>query len=392
MGFDKAPQADLGTPTDVTDCFNKCKTSYDTTIAVDFWNINDANRNAGNICWCQDACTCLAPSKPGGTAGKLYLEDGIDMPASCGYNLHEIKEAQTDKGWCKSPLDAAPTAAITNQHNCFTTCRDEKKAVASDFFVRDGKKVCFCQSECPCLMASKVGGGDGLLAIAEDLTPSKNMCYKLVAGIGKQGWCRGIDSAPEDTSATTAKECYDKCKATHDSTIAVDFWDINHPIRTAANVCWCQDKCDCTSPSKSDGGNGILFIAEGAVKGDSCGTNVKTIVEGNDNSHCEGAMTNPSSEAKNMYACQENCEADGKDVASWLNNAETEKCKCQASSACTCTKAGDFFGYRFMPEKMHTPHMCESQMKCGTMKDAYKAGQCCGNPTKVAKLRWPDDR
>lgn len=289
----------------------------------------------------------------------------------------------TDKGWCKSPLDAAPGVVVNNQHECFDQCKSQKDAVAADYFKRDGVSVCFCQSECPCLMASLAGGGDGLLAIEDTLTPSKNMCYKMKAGIGAQGWCPGNDVAPTDTTATTANQCYEKCKAEHSGTVAVDFWDVTHPLRTAANVCWCQDKCDCTLPSKSDMGDGILFVFEGTNKGDSCGVNMKTVVEGNDNSHCEGAMTNPTADTLNPFACQQNCKTDGKGVATWVDGA----CKCQDETMCSCMKAGKGFGFRFMPETMHTPHMCESQMVCDKMKDAYKLNGCCGNPAKIAKIR-----
>lgn len=174
QGFDKAPDSSLGTPTSAKDCFTKCKTSHSDTVAVDFWDINDPHRNADNICWCQDSCKCLAPSKLGGD-GTLYMADGV-APASCGYDFHLIEENNAEQGWCDGN-GAVAKGTVTNPHECFKECQSQTGgAVAADYFVRSGKKVCFCEDKCPCLKASKVGGGDGVLIISDADPVTTNTC------------------------------------------------------------------------------------------------------------------------------------------------------------------------------------------------------------------------
>jgi hypothetical protein len=238
------------------------------------------------------------------------------------------------------------------------------------------------------LSPSKAGGGDGYLAIGEQHVPlPNNTCYKIMAGIGESGWCMSaLDSAPNSDlgTPTTAFECYTNCKATYADTIAVDFWMVDHPNRNEGNICWCQTSCDCVMPSKSDAGNGVLFIEGGVMRGEPCsgGYNMKTIVEGNENGLCDGPQTPASVQPGGMYGCQEQCLADGFDLATWFSASSA--CHCQMEAECMCTQPIDIgmgSGYTFFAASMAMRAMCMSvPQTCGEVKALYRSNQCCGRP------------
>jgi hypothetical protein len=382
-GFDRVPDQSLPTPTTGEECFNNCKATYDATIAVDFW----PGRQGRNICSCQDACDCLLPSLPGGGDGVLVTADSTVRGPSCGWDMSTIRAASAEEGWCRG-FDIKLQTPVSNHHQCFTECRDQHGAVAVDFWPdRDGKP-CWCQNECPCRSPSPADGGNGYLVIDETLPEPHGLCYKIKAGSGAHGWCMGMDTGPDPTLATpsTAAECFSNCKATHSTTVAVDFWMIDHPNHNAGNICWCQDACDCTMPSKSDGGDGILFVERGTTKGGSCGHNMKTVVEGNDNSVCHGNMTAASVKPGGKYGCLSQCKADGFDTATYLTHGDTQ-CLCQHGCPCTeASEAGSGAGYLFVDDTKGKPTMCDSEMTCGDTKKRFKASGCCGNPTAMMKF------
>jgi len=384
-GFDMGPDESLAAPTTAAECFSNCKATHPTTVAVDWWPDRDPP-----VCWCQDTCDCLAASSPTGGNGVLYIEDGTDKGPSCGFNMYEIVENTAEDGWCRGS-DIEMTD-FTNQNDCFEKCSTQHGSVAVDYFNRDDGKVCFCQDECRCRSPSKEGGGDGWLLLAETETPPNDKCYTMTSGVGAEGWCNGFDMGPDENAPTptTAAECYDNCKAAHDTTVAVDFWDINHPNRDAGNICWCQDACACTWPSKSDAGHGVLFVKAGTEKGPSCGYDMKTVVEGNDNSMCDGDAT-PATVQGGLMGCQAQCVTDGFSVATYFaykaGQTDPDESECMCQMDCPCRKADDSRGYLFVEETMAMPQMCDSTMTCGEVKELYRDHSCCGMPDHTVSFR-----
>lgn len=375
-GFDMGPS---GTATSAAQCFSVCQADYPNTIAVDFW----PTRAVGNNCWCQDACNCTRPSLPDGGVGILYMANSAMKGPSCGYNLYMIMENSAQQGWCRGN-DIALNTTINNQNQCYDECAAQHMSVAVDYWVRDGVKECFCQDECRCLSPSVVGGGDGYLALVETMMPPGDLCYNIIPGVGEMGWCNGFDMAPNMSmpTATTAAECYDNCLSAQPTTVAVDFWDIDHPIRNENNICWCQDSCPNLLPSKSDGGQGVLFIKNGTMKGPSTGYNMETVAEGNNNAVCGSMMTPATGMPANMYACRAQCVADGFVLATYL--AYNGTCHCQMD--CPCKEAiaiNSGSGYLFEEAMMPMPPKCGMTMTCGAVRQMYKNHSCCGQPSSI---------
>jgi predicted 3-demethylubiquinone-9 3-methyltransferase (glyoxalase superfamily) len=330
-GMDVAP-TDTGATT-AAECFTKCKAQYSTTVAVDFYDVNDPNRNAGNVCWCQDKCDNTWPAKPDAGNGTLYIADGTTKGPSSGFDMLVVKEASL----AFPIITGGQTVSAGGLWGCQSACAaippTLSKATAVDFV--GGVCNCHASPYASCLTAAMGNGYRFKEASKADPGNCAFHEYKSVAGVDG-GWCRGMDVAPTDTTATTATECFTKCKAQYSTTVAVDFWNISAPNRNAGNVCWCQDKCDSTWPPKSDAGDGILRIADGTAKGALSGYSMVTAEVGKA-TVCDGAAESAS--AGGLWGCQTACQGKSKPITTFVNS----KCTCQAS--CSCTKFACSSGY-----------------------------------------------
>merc|ERR1712151_717729 len=111
--------------------------------------------------------------------------------------------------------------------------------------------------------------------------------------------------------------------------------------------------------------------------GESCGNDMKTIVEGSAYAVCNGTRTPAQEQSGGLYGCQSQCYLDGGSVATYLESAAT-KCSCQSECPCmTASEMGDGLGYLFVKESMARPLLCDSAMTCGAAKEVYKSSECC---------------